>query len=76
MQKEYKTWPDWARKVIYCELCKKFKFGHMNKWYMNNQESVRENETHKILWDFEIKTDPLISARWLDQVIKKREPAE
>ena len=24
---------------------------------MHNPESVRENETHKILWDFEIQTD-------------------
>ena len=30
---------------------------------MNNPESVLENETHKILWDFEIQTDHLISAR-------------
>ena len=33
---------------------------------------------HKILWDFEIQTDQLISARRPDLVIvnKKREPAE
>ena len=28
-----------------------------------NLESVLENETHKILWNFEIQTDYLISAR-------------
>ena len=27
-----------------------------------------KNETHKILWDFEIQTDYLISAGWLDQM--------
>ena len=34
-----------------------------------------KNETHKILWDSEIQTDYLISARWPDIVIinKKRE---
>ena len=38
----------------------------------------REYETQKVLWDFEIQTDYLISARWPDLVIvnKKREPAE
>ena len=42
---------------------------------MHNQESVLENETHKLLWDFEIQTDHLISARRPDLVIinkKKR----
>ena len=30
---------------------------------MHNLESVLENEMHKLLWDFEIQTDHLISAR-------------
>ena len=65
-------------KVIHWELCKKFKFDHTNKWYIHNPESVLENERDKILWDFEIQMDHLISARWPDLVIvnKKREPAE
>ena len=44
----------------------------MSKWYMQKPKSVLENETHKILWDFEIKTDHLISARRLGQVIVKK----
>ena len=46
---------------------------------MHNPESVLENETQKILWDFEIQSDNLISARRPNLVIvynKKREPAE
>ena len=39
---------------------------------MHNSESVLENETYKLLWDFEIQTDPLISARRLDQKKKKK----
>ena len=41
---------------------------------MHNPESVQENETHKILWDFQIQTDHLITARRPDLVIvnKKR----
>ena len=30
---------------------------------MHNSESVLENETHKLLWHFEIQTADLISAR-------------
>ena len=61
VQNEYKTRHDWMGKVIYWELCKTFKFGFTHKWYMS--ESVQEHKTHKILWDFEIQTDHLISAK-------------
>ena len=46
--------------------------------FMHNPESIPENETHKRLWDFQIQTDHLISARRPNLVIvnKKREPAE
>ena len=37
--------------------------------YMHKPESIRENETHKILWDLEIQTDHLIPARRPDLVI-------
>ena len=30
---------------------------------MHNPESVLQNETHKLSWDFEIQTDHLISDR-------------
>ena len=71
VQKEYKTKHNWVGKVIDWELYKKFKFDHTNKWYMHN-------ETHKLLWDFEIQMDYLISARQPDLVIvnKRREPAK
>ena len=41
----------------------------MNKWYMYNPPSVLQNGTHRLLWDFEIQTDPLISARQPDLII-------
>ena len=47
-------------KVIHWE---KLKFDHTNKWYMQNQEFVQENETQKHLYDFEILKDHLILAR-------------
>ena len=74
-QKEYKTRYDWVGKVIHWEMCKKFKFDYTNKWYMNNPASVLENDTHKLLWDFDIQMDHLISARRSDLIIinkKKR----
>ena len=59
-------------------MCKKFKFGHTNKWYVHNPAPVRENDTRKLLWDFNVQTGPLISARRPDLIIinKKREFAK
>ena len=65
-QKEYKARHDWEGKVIHWEMCKKFKFDHANKWYMHNPGPVLDNDTHKLLWDFDIQTDNLISARRQD----------
>ena len=71
-RKEYKTRHDWVGKVIHLELCKKMPSYHTTKWYMQNSESILENEIHKILWDFEIQTDHQIPARQPDQVIVKK----
>ena len=68
-QKEYKTRDDWVGKGIHWEMCKKFKFDHTNKWYMHNPASVRENDKHKLLWDFDTQTDHLISAKRPDLII-------
>ena len=55
-------------------MCKSLKSDHTNKWYIHNPASVLENDTHKILWDFDIQTDHLTSARRPDLImIKKRE---
>ena len=71
-QKEYKTRHDWMSKVIHWELCKKLKFDHTNKWYMHNPIAFQENDTHELLWDFDIQTDHLISTRPYNNY-KKRE---
>ena len=47
-------------------------FDHTNKWYIHNPESVLESETHKLLNDFEIQTDHLISVRRPCQNIVKK----
>ena len=47
----------------------------MNEWYMHKSESIQENETHKLLLDFDVRTDPLISSTPID-IQQKREPGE
>ena len=45
----------------------------MIKWHTHNPEFVLENETQKILWDFEIQTNPVIPARRPDvEMIDKK----
>ena len=56
-------------------LCKKLKFEHTIRCYLHEPESFLENETHKILLDFEIRALHVIPARRPDLVIinkKKR----
>ena len=62
-KKEYKDRHDLVGKVIHWEMCKEFQFDHANNWHMHNPAPVLENDTHKLLWDFDIQTDHLISAR-------------
>ena len=74
-QKEYKTRYDCVGKVTHWEMCKKFEFHHTNKWYMHNPVPVLENDTHKLLWDFDIHMDHLISARRRDQINNQQKKA-
>ena len=45
----------------------------MDKWYLRNTEFLMENEMPKLLWDFEIQAQHLISAKQPDLVIVKKE---
>ena len=49
-------------KAIRWELCKKLKFDYTKEWYLHNAVFVLEMETHKLLWNFEIQLNHLISA--------------
>ena len=65
--------------VIHWDMCRKFQFDHTNKWYIHNPAPVLENDSHKLLWDFNIQMDHLIPARRPDFIIinqKKRESAK
>ena len=57
---------DW---VVHWEMRRKFQFDQTNKWYMHYPAPVLENDTHKLLWDFNIQTDHLILARRPDLII-------
>ena len=61
--KEYKARHDLVGQVIHWEMCMTFKFDHTNKWYLHNPAPILENNTQKLLWDFNIQTDHLITAR-------------
>ena len=61
-------------KLIHWEMYKKFKFDHTNKWYMRNPAAVLESDTQKLLWDFKIHTNHLISARKPDLIIINYNP--
>ena len=56
------------------EMWKKFKSDRTNNCYIHNLGAVLEKDTHKLLWDFDMQTDHLISARRPDLIIinKKR----
>ena len=62
----------WVGKMMHWEMSKKFRFSRMNKWYIHNKATVLENDTHKLLWDFDIKTGHVISARRPDFILTKK----
>ena len=68
-QMENKTRHDWVGQGIHWEMCRKFQFDHTNKWYIHNPAPALENNSHKLLWDFNIQTDHLIPARRPDLII-------
>ena len=66
-QEEYKAKHDWVGKVIHWEMCKKFKFDRAN-----NPAPLLQNDSHKLLSDFDIQMDHLILARRPDLIIIKK----
>ena len=71
-QKENKSRLDWVGKVIHWEIWKKFKCDHTNKWYKHNPAAFMENDAHKLLWEFDVQTDHLISARRPALIMNKK----
>ena len=59
------------------ELFKRLKSDHTAEWYIHNLESLFENKMRKILWEFQIQTDPPILATRPDlMLINKKNKKE
>ena len=67
-QNEFKNKHDWVGKVIHWELFKRLKIDYTNIKY-SNQNLFFENETYKILRNFEIQTDSPIPSKGPDSVL-------
>ena len=76
LAQEYMTRHNWVGKVIHWKMCKKSKFDHTKKWYMHNPALFLENDTYKLLWEFDIHTDHQISARRPDLIIINKKKKE
>ena len=68
-QKEYKRRHDTVAKALHWDLLRQKGFPHEPQWYKHDPEAVVENDKFKILWDFTIQTDHIISARRPDIVV-------
>ena len=51
---EYKARQDWVGKVIHWEMCKKFKFDHTNKWYLDLARELKK------LWNMKVTIVPIV----------------
>ena len=62
-QKEHKRRHDTVRRNVRWQLCEKLGFNRARLWYEHEPESVVENKSSKILWDFIIQCDHMIEVR-------------
>ena len=67
-QKECKQRHDNIARIVHQELCQKFGLVGEVKWYIHKPAGVVENDTVKILWDFNIQKDHVIPHRRPDIV--------
>ena len=68
-QKEYKRRHDNVARIVHWEICKKYDLPRAEQWYNHKPEGVTENESIKVLWDFNINTDYEIEHRRPDVVV-------
>ena len=66
---QYKTTHDNVAKFLHWLLCGKYDMQREHHWWKHNPDSVVENNSVKILWDFNIFVDHVISARQPDTVV-------
>ena len=66
---QYKSRYDNVAKYIHWLLYGKYNIGQEGNWWKHSPGSVVQNDSVKILWDFNIFVDHLIYARWPDIVV-------
>ena len=66
LQKEYKQRND---STVHWRFCRKKGFNVPAKWYKHKPLLCTENESFKILWDFNIQADHKIEHRRLEIII-------
>lgn len=75
-QTDYKGRHDKVAANLHWSLCKQFGFERAQNWYEHRAEKVLENEDYKLLWDFDIKCDRMITERRPDLVVVKKRSRE
>ena len=58
--------------MIHWKLCQKFNLEKSGKWYLQNPQTVSENNNHKLIWDMNIQCDNIIVERRPDIVVVKK----
>ena len=67
-QTEYKRRHNWVGSRIHCEICRANGIHVKSNWYEHQPEAFIENVSCKILWDFTLQTDHIITARRPDMI--------
>ena len=75
-QKEYKRHHDNVARIVHWEICNKYDQPKAEQWYNHKPEGVTENESIKVLWDFNINTDNEIEHRRPDIVVELKSEKE
>ena len=60
-QTEYKRRHNWVGRRIHWEICRANGIHVKSNWYEHQPEVVIENDSCKILWDFTLQTDHIIT---------------
>ena len=55
-------------KIVHWDIYRKIGFNFPEKWYKHKPLSCTENESFKIVWNFNIQTDNIVEHKRLDMV--------
>ena len=71
-QTDYKQRHDRVATAVHWSLCRKYGIKVTSEWYKHTAEKVMESEQAKLLWDYNIMTDKVITARRPDIVVVRK----